>query len=118
MSLPGLAFASAMSSLTVPAGTAGLTTNTIGTDATSATGAKAVGRAPRGELRADVAAGAGAIVDHHRLTEELRQPGRERTREDVIAAAGRKRHDEADRLVRILLGLRRGRGERDAGEEQ
>ena len=29
-----------MSSLTVPAGTAGLTTNTIGTDATSATGAK------------------------------------------------------------------------------
>ena len=57
----------------------------------------AVGRRPRRRLGADVAAGAAAVLGHHRLAEARRQPLGDQPAEDVGAAAGRERQDEADR---------------------
>jgi hypothetical protein len=64
----------------------------------------AVGRGLRHRLRADVAAGAAAVVDEHRLAEDLRQPRRDAAGDGVGPAAGGEGHDEPDRLVGVLGG--------------
>jgi hypothetical protein len=70
----------------------------------------AVGRGSRHFVRADSAGGTGTILDQELLAERLRQPVRHQTCSDVRRAAGRERHDEADRLRRPGLRLR-GRSE-------
>jgi hypothetical protein len=68
----------------------------------------------RGELRADVAAGARAVVDDDLLPQHLRHPLSEDARDRVRIAAGGARDDHADRLRGIRL---RDRGRRcDARE--
>ena len=69
----------------------------------------------RGELGADDAVGAAAIVHDDGLPPRLAQLLRDGARDDVGAAAGRKRHDEAHRPGRIG---RLRRGVRDAAELQ
>ena len=65
-------------------------------------------------LGADVAAGAGPILDDEWLAEDLRHFRRHRARDDVRAAAGREWHDDPDRLGREALCQRAiGQGERD-----
>src|SRR3954470_8153373 len=58
----------------------------------------AVGRALRGQLDADGAGSAAPVLDNDRLAERGSQPVGDRARGDVVAAAGRERHDPADRL--------------------
>ena len=73
----------------------------------------AVGRGLGDQLRADVAAGAGPVVDDDRLAPCVGELLRDGAGEDVGGAARRERHDEADRLRRIGLrpGARRERRE-------
>ncbi len=59
----------------------------------------AVGRRARHELGADAAAGAGAVVDHHRLSERLADLIADDAADNVGIAAGRERHDQPDRPV-------------------
>ena len=73
----------------------------------------AVGRRARGEFRRDVAAGAGAIVDHHLLAPALAQPLAHHARENIGGAARPERDDDADRFRRIVLRDRRRRGDGD-----
>ena len=61
----------------------------------------AVGRRARHRFGADAAAGAAAVVDHHRLAERARDPFADQAADDVGIAAGRERHDQMDRPVRI-----------------
>ena len=63
----------------------------------------AVGRRIRHELRRKQAAGAGTIVDDHRLLQILAQVFREHAGEDIGAAAGRVTDDEPDGFRRIGL---------------
>jgi hypothetical protein len=77
----------------------------------------AVGRCLRRGARADRATRAAAVVDHDLLAEDLRQLGRQRPRHRVGAAAGRERHDHANRLGGPLLGVHRKRGEQGDGEQ-
>jgi hypothetical protein len=75
----------------------------------------AVGGCARELRHRNRAAGAGLVLDDHRLTEGLRQFLSHVTRNDVRGAARRERHQELDRLRRIRLrpGERRHReGER------
>ena len=60
----------------------------------------AVGRRLGDEVGAEVAAGAGLVLDDEGLAERLAELRREGAREDVGRPAGRERHDDADRLVR------------------
>ena len=63
----------------------------------------------RDEIGADDAVGAGAVVDHALLAETFGEFLTHETAEDVVAAAGRKRHDDAHRPRRKTscgLGLR------------
>ena len=53
--------------------------------------------------RADVAGGARPVVDDHRLAPLLRQLLADVARQQIGAAAGRERHDDAHRLLRPLL---------------
>ena len=57
----------------------------------------AVGRGLGGEIGADHAAGAGAIVDEDLLAEVLAELVGDDAADDVVAAAGRERDDQADR---------------------
>jgi len=61
-------------------------------------------RTPRGRLRdriqAERAAGAGLVLDDHRLPQILRQFGCQDARAQVDIAAGRERNDQPDRLAR------------------
>ena len=66
----------------------------------------AVGRRARDRAGADVAGGAGAVLDHDRLAHRLMQMLADDARQDVGRAAGRPRHDQRDRTARI--GLREG----------
>ena len=63
----------------------------------------AVARRARDLRHADVAAGAGDVLDVELLAELLRQLLRDQPSGDVGHAARRERHDDLDRLVRILL---------------
>ena len=59
-------------------------------------------------LGADHRVGAGPVLDHDRLSPVLAHALRDHAREDVGRAAGRKRHDDADRPAGKRLGGRRG----------
>ena len=79
----------------------------------------AVARRLRHHLGADDAAGAAAVVDDDLAAGDLRQLGADDARDDVDGAAGRERHDQADRPIGIGLRLRRGRaGERESDEQR
>ena len=69
----------------------------------------AVGRRLRDEVGAEVAAGTRLVVDDEGLAERLAELRRERARQDVGGAAGRERHDDADRLRGPGAGRRRRR---------
>ena len=74
----------------------------------------AVRRARRGGLHADVAAGAGAVLDENLLPPFLRQEVAKQARGHIADAARRRRHDDADRLRRERSNLRI----RDAWQER
>jgi len=69
------------------------------------------GVAVRGGLgdrrRADGAGRAGPVLDDHLLAERLAEGGRDGARGDVDVAARRPGHDDAQRLARKLLRVRR-----------
>ena len=67
----------------------------------------AIGRGLGDDLRADVAVGAGLVLDDDRLAPRFRELLADRAREDVRRAARRVRHDDADRLCGIGLRVRR-----------
>ena len=69
----------------------------------------AIGRGARHELGADIAAGAGAVVDDDRLAKVLADELPQHARQDVGGAAGRERDDDRDGLGGEGLGLRRQR---------
>ena len=62
----------------------------------------AVGRGARDGVGRDAAAGAGAVLDHHRLLEDFLHLLGEDARHHVARAAGRKAEDQRDRLGREL----------------
>jgi len=66
-----------------------------------------VRRRTRGELGADDAVSARAVVDDRLLAEPIAELLGEKTPEDVVAAARRERHDYADRLGRKFGGIAR-----------
>ena len=66
------------------------------------------GSARAARLRADVAAGAGLVLDHDRLVPALAQLLADDARQHVDAGAGRERHDDEDRAVGKPLCERRG----------
>jgi len=80
----------------------------------------AVGRRLRHRLDADIAAGAGAVFDHDLCAEGRRELLRDDARNDVGAAAGRERHDQADRSLRprAVCGLRGGGGRKRGARNQ
>src|SRR5262249_49478997 len=63
------------------------------------------------DLRADHPVRPGLVVDDERLLEALAQPLRQRPKQHVLAAAGRKRVDDANRPCRVAL-RRSGRRQR------
>jgi hypothetical protein len=65
----------------------------------------AIRRAFRRGLHADVAVGAGLVLDDNLLTQAARQMLADQARTHVGRAAGRKRHDEAKRPARPVLRL-------------
>ena len=64
----------------------------------------AVGLGAGGALRADVAAGAGLVLDHDRLVPALAQLLADDARKHVDAGARRERHDDEDRCGRRASG--------------
>src|SRR5687767_1027893 len=54
------------------------------------------------ELRADDRALPRAVLDDHLLAESFRKLLGHRARDDVLVPAGHERHDQPDRLVRVL----------------
>ena len=137
----GFAFSSAMNSRTLLAGTLGCTSSTLGCVAYIVIGSKlvtgsyeqlvvqrgvdrvradraaadrvAVGRGARQLGRADRAALAWLVLDHDRLAERGAELLANHARQDVGGAAGRERHDVADRLVgpvRAVCARRRRSG--------
>jgi hypothetical protein len=62
----------------------------------------AVGRGAAHRFAADAAAGAGAVVDDHRLAQRLRQFLGDDAAEHVGEAPGGPRHDDLDRLARVV----------------
>ena len=72
----------------------------------------AVGRLALHVFDGEPSAGAGAVLDDHRLAENLGKLRPDDARQKISAAAGGKAENEVDRLVRIAgrrIGLRRGR---------
>jgi hypothetical protein len=68
------------------------------------------------ELDTDVATSAATVLDDHLLADRLGQFRRDQAADEVGAATGYERHDEADRLGRPLLcGCRDGK---DQGQRQ
>ncbi|SPA55714.1 protein of unknown function [Cupriavidus taiwanensis] len=70
--------------------------------------------------RANGAAGAGAVVDDHRLVQALAQALLRLARDLVDHAAGGKRHDQRDRLGWPVLarGRRGGQGQRQGSQRR
>src|SRR5262245_22429688 len=79
----------------------------------------AVWRALRDELGGEVAAGADAVLDHHRLSQARLQAVREQARRNVHRTASRVRHDQVDgtRRPRLAPRKRRRRAERGGKDE-
>jgi hypothetical protein len=76
----------------------------------------AIRRALGHGLRADLAAGAGAVVDHHRLPEQLAELEADGAGDDIRSGAGREADDQAHLAVGV--GARLGeRRQRQAGGE-
>ncbi len=72
----------------------------------------AVGRRAGHRIIADLAAGARLVLDDDRFAEHCTEPIRENTRKAINKSAGRKRHDDLDRLLgKVLraLALRQAR---------
>jgi hypothetical protein len=69
----------------------------------------AVGRRPRCNGHAGIAASAAAVVDDHRLAQRLLQGERDDARNDVGRPARRERHDQGDHALGI--GSVRGHGD-------
>jgi hypothetical protein len=68
---------------------------------------------------ADIAAGAGTVIDNHRLAPAFVELLAYRARDDVERTAGGERHDEADRLDGIIrLRERRARRERCMNDQR
>src|SRR6516162_9930898 len=63
----------------------------------------------RGLAHAEIAAGAGDVLDVKLFAELLRQFLRNQPSDDVGDASGRERHDDLHRLAWILLGKSRAR---------
>ncbi len=61
----------------------------------------AVGRRARHHLRADAAAGAAAVLHHHRLADRLRNLVADHAADNVGIASGREWHNQMDRPLRI-----------------
>jgi hypothetical protein len=80
----------------------------------------AVGRRARGRLGPDVAGGAGAILDEHRLAPLLSHLLRDHAPEDVGGAARRPRYDHAHRLrwIRLRCNVRRGERQEEKGNDE
>ena len=82
----------------------------------------AVGRLALHKRRRDRAAGTRLVLDDGRLAQRPGQLLREQPGDDVVASAGRKADDDAERLVRIAIALRqrdrRGRRRNGAGERR
>jgi hypothetical protein len=76
----------------------------------------AVGRRARRGLGADVAAGTALVFDDDGLTELVAQTQGQRARHVVQHAGGRRRHDDAHRLVRVGR-LRQRRSARRTGQQ-
>jgi hypothetical protein len=70
----------------------------------------AVGRRARGLCAAEVAAGAGLVLDRYRMAEDLLSSLAVAREGDVDRARGRERADQAQRLGREILG---GGGQRE-----
>ena len=68
----------------------------------------AVGGGVRDRFGAEIAAGAGAVLDHELLAEPLTKLLRHDAGDNVGAAAGRERHDQMDRPLGPRCRLRRG----------
>ena len=145
-SLPGCAFASAISSATLFAGTSLLTARMLGDTSSRAIGARsrggskaglgcsdgliviapfapqykrvAVGRRLRDALAADAAARAGNVLDRHRHAQDFGQLLREHAAGDVGGAARREADDDADRAIRIGLRARVARGEQRQRDQE
>ena len=64
-------------------------------------GSRSSRRGFRHQLRCEIAASAGAIVDHHRLAKALGKFLSEQPRHGVVAAAGREADDHADGFGRV-----------------
>ena len=76
----------------------------------------AVGRGLCDDIGPDAAAGAPAILDHHRLAQRFLHALGNDARGDVGRAAGGKRHHDAQRLRRERL--RRGKRRQQGREQQ
>jgi hypothetical protein len=77
----------------------------------------AIRRRARNDLGADIASGAGFVVDHDRRTQRLRDARHDDPGERIRASSGRKRHDEAHRPVGILVRCHGKWDHADAEEE-
>ncbi len=76
----------------------------------------AIGRRAGNLLRAQVAGGAGLVLDHERLAHAVAQLLRQQAHHDVIGAARRVRHNDLDGLGgEGLRQGKRGQGERGGG---
>ena len=63
----------------------------------------AVGRRLSGQLARDHARGAGAVLDDHLLLHQLAELGAEEPCQEIGRAARRRRHVDADWMIRIVL---------------
>jgi hypothetical protein len=75
----------------------------------------AVGGRARDRLQREIAAGAGPVVDDHRLAEPLRHCLTDEPRDDVGRAAGGNEHDDGYRPRRVGLRLCNARHGRQRG---
>ncbi len=71
-----------------------------------------VGRRPRDSFDTGDAAGAGAVLDHDRLSKLAFHIGLDRPRQDIGAATRRKGHDQPNRPRRVAMPGSRRRSSR------
>ena len=78
----------------------------------------AVGRRLDDGIDADRAAGADPVLDHHRLLERIAHRRRDCARQHVGRSASGERHDQPDRLGRIVLRGERRRQQQHKSPQQ